>query len=251
MPRQPGEPPLYQKIADELRQQILDGALAAGDRLPPERNLAEQYGAALMTVRRALGTLREEGLTESRRGSGSYVRAFRPIVRNALKRLSADQWGEGRSMWELDIEDRELIATDVQIEQLPATREIARGLGVEEGERVWRRSRKYLVDGTPVLRAVSHIPHDCAEGTRITQRDTGPGGVYAQLAEAGHKPTSFREEVRCRMPTAAEVNDLKLAAGSPVAEINRYAYEESGRAVEINRMILDASRYLLVYDFPS
>lgn len=251
LPRKPGGPPLYQLIADDLRKRILDGDLAAGDRLPSERELAKKHGAALMTARRALGVLREEGLAESRRGSGAYVRRFRPIVRNALKRLSAEQWGRGRSIWEIDVEDRDLVAADVQIEQVPAVREVAHGLGVEEGEPVWRRSRKYLVDDTPVMCAISHIPHDLAEGTRITQVDSGPGGIYARLAEAGHKPVRFREELRCRMPSAAEAKDLKLAPGSPVIEINRYAYEKGDRVVEINRMVLDASRYLLVYDFPS
>lgn len=253
MPRQPqaSQPPRYQQIADDLRKQILDGELAPGDSLPSERSLIERYGVALMTVRRALSVLRDEGLTESRRGSGVYVRTFQPIVRNALKRLRSEHWGQGRSMWEIDVDDRDLTAVDVQIERLPAPGPVARALGIEPDEPVWRRSRKYLVDGVPVLRSTSHIPNDLAEGTRITQVDTGPGGIYARLADAGHKPTHFREELVCRMPSASEAEDLKMAAGAPVVEINRYAHEKGDRVVEVNRMILDASRYLLVYDFPS
>jgi GntR family transcriptional regulator len=51
------------------------------------------------------------------------------------------------------------------------------------------------------------------------------------------------------MPTAAEAEDLGLAAATPVVEMCRTARRADGRAVEVNRMILDASRYLLVYDF--
>lgn len=254
MPRQPqaGKVPRYQQIADDLRKRINQGDFAESGRLPAEKELLTRYSpAALGTVRQALAVLRDEGLIESRRGAGVYVRAYRPIVRNALKRLSAEQWGSGHSMWELDVDDRDLQVVDVQIEQLPADAQVARALMVEEGVPVWRRSRLYLVDGVPVMRAVSHVPHDLAEGTRITQVDTGPGGIYARLADTGHGPARFREEVRCRMPLATEARDLELSQATPVVEVHRHAYDEAGRVVEVNRMILDSSRYLLVYDFPS
>lgn len=252
MPRQqPGEPPKYQEIADKLRRQIGDGTYPPGSLLPPERKIAEVEGVAVGTARRALAVLRDEGITEARTGAGVYVRTWRPIVRNALKRLSSSQWGEGRSMWDVDIDDRRLDAVDVQIEQLPAPDDIARTLDLEDGSLVWRRNRKYLVDGAAVMRATSYIPEDLARGTRITQVDSGPGGTYARLREAGHGPVKFREELRCRMPSAAEVEDLELKAGTPVVELCRTALRNDGRVVEVNRMILDASRYLLVYDFPS
>ncbi|GGV45966.1 GntR family transcriptional regulator [Streptomyces spectabilis] len=251
MPRKPGEPLKYRQIADELRGRIDAGEFADGDKLPPERSLAEEYGVAPGTVRQALGVLRDEGVTESRVGSGVYIRRWRPIVRNALRRLSGEQWGEGKSIWDVDVENRRLEPVDVQIEQAPVSADVARTLDLEEGDLVWRRNRKYLVDGVPVIRSTSYIPEDLARGTRITQVDSGPGGTYARLREAGHGPVRFREELRCRMPSAAESEDLGLAAATPVVEICRTAYEVTGRVVEVNRMVLDASKYLLVYDFPA
>lgn len=251
MSRQPGEPPRYRQIADDLRERIERGEFGDAGRITPEKDLIKHYGVAQGTIRQALGVLRDEGLTEARHGAGVYVRNFKPIVRNALKRLSSEQWQNGHSVWEVDVDDRRLEAVDVQVEQLPATPEIARALGVEIDTPVWRRSRRYVVDGVAVVRAVSHVPQDLAAGTRITQVNTGPGGIYARLDEAGHGPKSFREELRCRMPSSGERDDLDLAAATPVVELNRYAYDADGRVVEVNRLVLDASRYLLVYDFPS
>lgn len=251
MPRQSGEPPKYQEIADKLRRQIGDGTYPPGSMLPPERRIAEEEGVAVGTARRALAVLRDEGYTEARVGAGVYVRTWRPIVRNALKRLRTSQWGEGRSIWDVDIDDRDLEAVDVQIEHIPAPADVAHLLDIEEGRLVYRRNRKYLVDGVAVMRSASYIPEDLARGTRITQVDSGPGGTYARLREAGHGPVKFREELRCRMPSAAEAEDLGLAAATPVVEMCRSAQRVDGRVVEVNRMILDASRYLLVYDFPA
>lgn len=252
MSRTPGERPKYREIADDVRRRLEAGEFNEKRKLPPERDLRAHYDASLMTVRQALGVLKDEGLLESRVGSGWWLTQWRPIVRNALKRLSVDQWGEGRSMWEVDIEDRALeLVGGVQIQLLPATPEIARALDVDEGDEVWVRDRRYAVDGEVVMRATSHIPDDLARGTRITQTDTGPGGTYARLKDAGHGPTQFREHVRCRLATPAEVDDLHLAAGAPVIEVHRWARRDDGRVVEVNRMILDASKYLLEYDFPA
>lgn len=254
MPRAPkGQPPRYKQIADDLRGKIEDGTYVPGAKLPSEAELMTEYDAARLTVRSALGILTTEGLTEARHGKGVYVLAgqWQPIVRNALKRLSADQWGQGKSMWDVDIDDRKLEPTDVRIEQLEADVDAARALGLEAGSLIWTRSRRYLVDRVPVMRSVSLIPDDLARGTAITRINSGPGGIYARLADAGHGPIRFREEVRCRMPRADEMADLSIAATAPVVELTRYAYDTHDRVVEVNRMILDASRYLLVYDFPA
>ncbi|MEG8275742.1 GntR family transcriptional regulator [Streptomyces sp. AHA2] len=251
MPRKPGEPHKYREIADDLRRRINAGEFGEARKLPSERGLRDHYDVSQMTVRQALGVLRDEGLIESRVGSGWYVAEWRPIVRNALKRLSAAQWGEGRSMWVADIDDRDLEARDVQIELIEAPADVARALDLEAGEAVWTRNRRYVVEGEVVMRATSYIPDDLARGTRITQIDSGPGGTYARLREAGHGPVQFREQLRCRLATPAEVDDLHLAAGAPVVEQHRSAMRADGRVVEINRMVLDASKFLFVYDFPA
>lgn len=60
-------------IAALVRREISKGNLQLHDRLPPERILAESYGAARGTVRKALTRLEEEGFVEIRAGSGTYV----------------------------------------------------------------------------------------------------------------------------------------------------------------------------------
>ena len=66
------------EIAGHLRREIIAGNLAAKERLPPERVLANEYGVARGTVREALNRLADEGMVEIRAGSGSYV-SFDPL----------------------------------------------------------------------------------------------------------------------------------------------------------------------------
>lgn len=64
---------LYEQLAERIRQQILSGRLNAGNKLPTERELAEEYGVSRTVVREAVKTLKQEGLLEIRAGLGTFV----------------------------------------------------------------------------------------------------------------------------------------------------------------------------------
>ena len=64
----------YQKLSERLQRFMAEGKFRDGDRLPPERALAESFGVSRSSVREAIRTLAEKGLLESRHGDGTYVR---------------------------------------------------------------------------------------------------------------------------------------------------------------------------------
>lgn len=66
--------PSYRQLADRLHAEIQCGALAPGEQLPTHRALADEYGVAVETAKRALAELRSAGLIVTRQGKGSYVR---------------------------------------------------------------------------------------------------------------------------------------------------------------------------------
>ena len=61
------------EIAVQVRRQITGGVLMDGERLPPERAFAQQFGVSRGTVRDALRRLEDAGFVEKRAGSGTYV----------------------------------------------------------------------------------------------------------------------------------------------------------------------------------
>ncbi|ABC93960.1 probable transcriptional regulator protein, GntR family (plasmid) [Rhizobium etli CFN 42] len=64
---------LYRQVADQIRSMIAGGELVVGQKLPAERELAEQLSVSRPTVREALIVLEVEGLVNIRMGSGIYV----------------------------------------------------------------------------------------------------------------------------------------------------------------------------------
>lgn len=64
---------IYEEIVTQLRGMIDRGELKPGDKLPPERKLAELFSVSRGTVREAIRALSEQHLVESRQGAGTYV----------------------------------------------------------------------------------------------------------------------------------------------------------------------------------
>lgn len=238
----------YREIADELRQEIDSGQLKPGAKVPGENDLMAKYGVEQPTARRALDVLKNEGLVVAKRGSGTFVREFRPIRRVSPDRLKTVVWGAGRSIWSADLGVRPMDqGTEVTTEPAPPI--VAHVLEVDEGTAVVVRRRRFAVEDKPVQLATSYYPAHLVEGSPITQPNTGEGGSYARLGDLGYKPVRFREELRTRMPREHERQTLDLAQGTPVIEIVRTAYTSEDLPVEVNLMVLDGASYVLEYKF--
>lgn len=65
--------PAYYQIAVDIHQRITNGEWRAGDKIPPEIELAEEYQVSRMTMRKSLGQLANEGILERRQGDGTFV----------------------------------------------------------------------------------------------------------------------------------------------------------------------------------
>jgi GntR family transcriptional regulator len=85
--------PLYQQLADLLREQIETGVLAPGAFVPSESSLMQEYALGRPAVRNAVSVLRQEGLVVSARGARTQVR---PAVLREIVELRADDAVIGR-----------------------------------------------------------------------------------------------------------------------------------------------------------
>ncbi len=64
---------MYEQVAEHIAARIETGELEPGRKLPPERELASEYGVAYNTMRSAMQVLRDRGLIVTMQGRGTYV----------------------------------------------------------------------------------------------------------------------------------------------------------------------------------
>ena len=237
---------VYQRIADDLRTQILGGELAPGSPLPSEAELVRQYGSSRGPVRQAINLLRSEGLIDSHQGRGVYVRQ-----RPTLRRLSIDGVADGGR------EARDAaggLGGELEVRRyapIAAPAEVAERLGLPEGGRVLARSFRFLVEGRPAQLADSYVPYDLVKGTPVEDpgNEPWPGGTLAQLRSLGVEVREVTEDVATRTPTPDEVRELGLRPGMPVFEVTRTIHA-TDRPVVTSRLVIAGDRYVLSYRIP-
>ena len=94
---------LYQQVANAIAESIREGTYQPGNRLPSERDLADDYGVSRPTIREAMIILEARGLVEARHGAGVYVTdAPRPEVSAPRLEVSAFELVEARRLIEGD-----------------------------------------------------------------------------------------------------------------------------------------------------
>lgn len=242
--------PVFKQIADHLRARIESGELEGGGQLPSEQELIDSYRVARGTIRQAMTLLRSEGLVRTEHGRGTFVRDRPPVRRLAHDRFARRHRKRGKAAYlaELDAEGRVPEVEVLEVRRMRAPDDVAVWLQLAVAADVLIRRRRYLADGEPMELATSYVPWTLAEGTQMTEPDTGPGGLYARLEEEGHRLKRFSEEVTARMPTADEVRALRLLPGVPVIRVVRVAYDSDEIPVEACDTVMAADRYVLSYE---
>jgi GntR family transcriptional regulator len=243
--------PPYRQIAAMLRDAIHAGKIGPGERLPSEAELIDHFGVARMTVRQAIQDLKGEGLVVAEHGRGVFVRPMPPVRRLASDRFARKHRTEGKAAFlvEADKVGYSPGVDRIKVDRGPAPQSVAERLRLAPQAEVVIRARRYTANGRPIETAVSYIPLDMAQGTKIEEPDTGPGGIYARLEETGHVLDRFTEEVGARMPTPDERRDLEIGPGTPVLTVLRTAYDTNDVAVEVCDTVKVAPAYLLEYEF--
>src|SRR3974390_1480045 len=104
--------PIYRQLRDRVVAMILDGALNEGDPLPSVRNVAADYRVNPLTVLKGYQELVDEGLVESRRGLGMFVRpgARKLLLEAERQKFLNEEWPQVHAkMQRLGLKPEELL----------------------------------------------------------------------------------------------------------------------------------------------
>ncbi|RLV10077.1 GntR family transcriptional regulator [Streptomyces griseocarneus] len=240
--------PVYQRIADDLRRRIDEGALAVGDRIPSRSELKRTYAASDQTVDRAVRVLKAAGYAEGQFGRGVFVTDRAPLG-SLLRSTGAVDSPFAARMTAKDT----ALTWEAQSSETAAPERVAERLRIGAGDRVLCTQYEYLANRHPVQLATSWEPLAITEGTDVVLPERGPyarRGVRGRLAAIGIRVVRAQELVGSRPATTPEAEALGCAAGQCVTVIERTHFDGDGRAVETSDIVVRADRWRLEYDIP-
>jgi len=214
-------PTRYLEVARELRDRLLSGRILPASRLPTQRELAQEFGTTVMTVRQALALLAEEGLVRAHHGVGTF--ATDPgTFQDPIHLASFSSFSEEMARQGVRVETR-MLGHRMQ----SASGAVCQALGLDAGRPVCVIERVRTVADEPLIYQCSYLPPQLAALAGTYDPSVA---LYAFLRErAGLVATRSEEVVRpCALPAQA-AHTLAVVPSSPGFFSARTTFDARGR----------------------
>lgn len=227
--------PLYEQLAETLRDKMYAGEYTFGDSLPSERAMAAEFGISHLTVRKALSLLEEEGLIVRIQGKGTFVKT---------PRLSVDMQAVGSFSSILSGHNTNVTSKVLYSEVRPARTKYARIFGVGEESRVYVCEKLKSSNGVPLAIEQTVVPLEYVPD--VADYDYSVYSLYDVYRNNNIRITredQYLEIVKVYNPIASI---LGKEDGDTVFLLSSDAYDDCGRIVERTRMY-DNDERLIFY----
>ncbi|MFI6167338.1 GntR family transcriptional regulator [Nocardia sp. NPDC051052] len=220
--------PKYLRISGYIRDRIERGELAPGDEVPSERELAAQWKVARPTAAKALNTLRQQGIVESRRGSGTYVvdRSDGPAMGERVPNYGS-AYAESASI------------TMLEAAVVTAPDQVAELLGLPRGSAALMRKR-LIGNGSRVAElATSWFAGDLAEvAPRLLRAERLSDGTLRYLESVTDRRVAYlRDRVGARLATADERRQFGLARPAAVLVYQLTLHTADGTVLQLDEIV--------------
>lgn len=223
----------WREIRAEIEQDIMDGVLQAGAKLPTEPELVTAHQAGRHSVRRAITELAKEGLLSVEQGRGTFVQP-RPVLEYSIgsrTRLRPNLTAQG-----VDVSSEAL-----GIEHLEARRSVAADLQIEIGAPIIASSRMTLADGVPI--SFGTLYHDATRFPEFPERRAVMGSVSAVYKSYGIDDyLRGSTTMNARPARSAEAQRLHQHPDMPVIVIRAVDTLLDGTPIACSRVIWSAAR---------
>jgi GntR family transcriptional regulator len=240
-------PPMYQKIADDLRSKIESRELSPGDQIPTEGDLQNIYNASRNTIRDAIKRLVSLGIVQTRPGQGTFVLgAIDPFV-TTLSAPAGSGFGGGDGatyLSQVGEQHRKPFVGEPKVEVQVPPRQVALRLRIGPDSQVVSRHQERYIDETPWSLQTTFYPMELAlKADRLLMPGYIEGGAMNYLEEVeGLTQVGYRDWITARTPDISEQDFFGLVPHATVFEIFRTAFDDAGKPLRVTVTVFPADR---------
>ncbi|NUO87010.1 MAG: GntR family transcriptional regulator [Cupriavidus sp.] len=217
--------PLYHQIYVVLRQQIVEGRFGQGP-LPGEIDLAKQFHASRVTMRRVFDRLVQEGLVRRHRGLGTFVNP------HPVRPATAAGEERGTSLLDNIIDMGQKTSVKViSIDEVHATPDVADSLQIEPGDPVVKIVRVRHYRNRPLSHITVYLP--AVLGRPITRQALEETPVLRLLEAGGVKLGRASQVLSARLADVVVAPLLDVPVGGALLAVRRVVKDHSGRPVQL------------------
>lgn len=225
--------PLYQQLSEEIKQQIVDGKLRAGDRLMTEAEFSQNFEVSRITVRKAIELLVDDGYIIRKQGIGTFV------AEKKLHRVMKDKILSFTEMSQLD--GQEPSSELISVEWLTPDGSIAKHLHVDENEQVLKIVRLRKNDDIPVMIEENYYP----KRLDFILRENLLGSTYEAFRKHDIIPTHSTKTVEICYATAEEARLLGVEAQQALLLQKDEVMDQNDEMIHYCKLLTNPQKYRL------
>jgi len=225
--------PLYQQLAQILRDQIRQGVYSVGDRLPTERELMESNNISRNTVRQALDQLERETLLQRDQGRGTFVSSQK--LKLGVMRLTS---------FTEDMRERNMLPSSRTIARRtePPPSEISNLLNLLPGENAFFLERLRYADGIPM--AINRSYFNLVHLPALAEDYLDNGSIYTIIENKYHLSLVYASQTISAEPaTNDEADLLGVSIHFPLLVVEGLVFSQDEKPVEYLRSAYRSDRY--------
>ncbi|MFM7000514.1 MAG: GntR family transcriptional regulator [Limnohabitans sp.] len=222
----------YGKLAQALRDRILQGEWGPGALIPAEAALAQSYGVALGTIRQALSLLVEDGVLQRRHGKGTFVtKGVDGASMMRFFRFRGVDDGGGLTP------HSRILASRLRT----ASAHESHAFGIAQGAQVLQLERLRSLHGEPCLLETIVLPLPLFGPLAESDTDAWDDLLYPMYQQrCGVVIQKTQDSLSFSQLNAGQAKRLKLAVAHPCVLVERQAFDMAGRCVELRTTRGDA-----------
>ncbi|MBB1070488.1 GntR family transcriptional regulator [Limosilactobacillus sp. RRLNB_1_1] len=229
--------PVYIQIHNQLRKNIEDGKWKVGEKIPAERELANDFSVSRMTLRQAIQALVDEGILERRVGSGTFV-ANRKVQEKMSGVTSFTELMDamGKKAASKTISYHLTIPSQTEVEKLK--------LGPDE--QVLRMERVRYGNEVPICYEIATVPASLVQQFSKEEITTS---FYRTLEEkANLYPGHAIQHISATKATEKIASYLQIKRGDALLRMTQLSYLQDGRPFEYVHTQYVGSRFEFVFE---
>lgn len=200
-----GDKPLWAQLFDILLERIVSKEYQAGDKMPTDLDIMDEFDVSRMTVRQAMNKLINEGYIERRRGKGTVVLEKENKIETILKSSF------NGVMEKNDIKNRHVL----KVECVQADQEVADFFNISTNDKVVRLVREIRINDTIVSIHETFLNPIVP----LNETDDYGGSLYEKLTSVGYGISNVKEKISAKLMNDEHKEMFKITGDE--AMINR------------------------------
>lgn len=225
--------PLYEQISNILRQEILSNVYGKRGSIGTQPQLAERFGVSMITIRKAVQILEEQGILAIQQGKGMFVN------RTTLVDNLTDLTGVSNMMREMNVVTTNQVPC-MEIRRTPSWLPV--DVCAAYGPECLYIQRVVSVGEIPFANTEMYLPVKYAGAFK--KEEVEKYMIYQIYEEKLHIPLGKGIQIiRATGAAGSLIKNLKLNPNDPILQIERKSYSQARELIEYMILSYEASRY--------